>query len=72
MDNLTNVKDYNGNELVVVCIIFLVLTLISVLLRCFVRIQITRAFSADDWFMLLAQVSANCTYSSNKSSYIPR
>jgi hypothetical protein len=30
---------------------FLVLTWISVILRCFVRIQITQAFDIDDWLM---------------------
>jgi hypothetical protein len=50
-------NDYNGGELVVVSVTFLALTYMSVLLRCFVRIQITRSFSADDWFMVIAQVN---------------
>jgi hypothetical protein len=49
-------NDYNGGELVVVSVTFLALTYMSVLLRCFVRIWITRSFSADDWLMVIAQV----------------
>ena len=48
--------DYNGGQLVVVAVIFLVLTYISVFLRFFVRLVITKSFSADDWLMLAAQV----------------
>jgi hypothetical protein len=48
--------DYNGYQLVVVVIIFLILTYISVGLRCFVRIKITRAFAVDDWLMVVSQV----------------
>lgn len=52
-----NGDDYNGNQLIGVCAAFLVFTYVSVILRCFVRIRITRAFSIDDWFMVTAQVS---------------
>jgi Fungal rhodopsin domain len=52
-DSLT---EYNGYQLVAVVITFLVLTYISVGLRCFVRIRITRAFAIDDWLMLVAQL----------------
>ena len=55
---MANDDDYNGLDIVVVSITFLVLTYIAVLLRCFVRIQINRAFTTDDWFMLIAQVRA--------------
>jgi hypothetical protein len=48
--------DYNGGQLVVVAVIFLVLTYLSVFLRFFVRLVITKSFSADDWLMLAAQV----------------
>lgn len=48
--------DDNGGQLVVVSVIFLALTYISVLLRFFVRLVITKAFAADDWLMLAAQV----------------
>lgn len=48
--------DYNGGQLVVVAVIFLALTYISVFLRFFVRLVITKSFSADDWLMLAAQV----------------
>ncbi|KAH8746846.1 hypothetical protein BGZ57DRAFT_972142 [Hyaloscypha finlandica] len=48
--------DYNGYQLVAVAITFLILTYISVGLRCFVRIRITRVFAVDDWIMLVAQL----------------
>lgn len=51
--------DYNGYQLIVVVIIFLILTYISVGLRCFVRIRITKAFAVDDWLMLVAQVNSH-------------
>ena len=47
--------DYNGYQLVAVAITFLILTYISIALRCFVRLRITKAFAADDWLMLVAQ-----------------
>jgi hypothetical protein len=49
-------EDYNGGQLVVVAVIFLVITWISVLLRVFVRVQITKSFQADDWLMSVSQV----------------
>jgi hypothetical protein len=52
----TSSTDYNGYQLVAVAIIFLVLTYISIALRFFVRIKITRVFAADDWLMLVAQL----------------
>jgi hypothetical protein len=48
--------DYNGYQLFAVVIIFLILTYISVGLRCFVRAGITRSFAADDWLILVAQI----------------
>ena len=56
--------DYNGYQLVAVAITFLTLTYISLALRCFVRIKITRAFAADDWLMLVAQVifTLSCSF----------
>lgn len=56
--------DYNGYELVAVAITFLILTYISIGLRCFVRIKITRAFAADDWLLLVAQIifTLSCSF----------
>jgi hypothetical protein len=48
--------DYNGGQLVVISVIFLALTYLSVLLRFFVRIVITKSFQYDDYLMLAAQV----------------
>jgi hypothetical protein len=50
-------EEYNGEQLVVVAVIFLAITWISVLLRVFVRLQITNSFQTDDWLMSVAQVS---------------
>ena len=54
---MDNADYYNGSQLVAISVTFLVLTYLSVILRCFVRIKITKAFNMDDWFMLVAQVS---------------
>ncbi|KAF8860571.1 hypothetical protein BDZ45DRAFT_724503 [Acephala macrosclerotiorum] len=53
---MTSSSDYNGNQLVTVAAIFLTLTYIAVLLRCYVRIRITNAFQLDDWLMVISQV----------------
>ena len=48
---------YNGGQLVTVSAVFLAITWISVLLRVFVRLQITKSFQAEDWLMSVSQVS---------------
>ncbi|KAL3422852.1 integral membrane family protein [Phlyctema vagabunda] len=48
--------EYNGDELVIVCIVLLALTYLSVGLRCFVRVKLMNAFMADDWFMVVSQI----------------
>lgn len=45
-----------GPELLAVNIVFCVLTGIIVLLRCYTRVFIVRAFGTDDWIMLAAMV----------------
>ena len=54
-----NPDDYNGAQLVVVSILFLVLSFVSVGLRFFVRILILKSFQWDDWLMLIAQVCSD-------------
>jgi len=49
-------NDYNGNELIIVCVVFLTLTYLSVGLRVFVRVWRLKGFEYDDWLMLVAQV----------------
>jgi hypothetical protein len=49
--------DYNGGPLVATAIAFLVLTWLSVVLRTYVRVILLKSYRADDWFMLVAQVS---------------
>src|SRR4051794_17156751 len=48
--------DLSIDELMLVSIVFLAITYLAVFLRCFVRIGITKSFTADDWFLILAQV----------------
>lgn len=57
MVDINNPNEYNGAEVVIVAIVFLALTTITVLLRFYVRIFITKSFSPDDWLMLVSQVS---------------
>ncbi|CAI4210221.1 unnamed protein product [Parascedosporium putredinis] len=51
------INEYNGDSLVATASAFLGLTLISVLLRIYVRVFMTNSFQMDDWFMVFAQVS---------------
>lgn len=51
------INEYNGDSLVATASVFLGLTLISVLLRIYVRVFMTNSFQMDDWFMVFAQVS---------------
>ncbi|KAF4637321.1 hypothetical protein G7Y89_g768 [Cudoniella acicularis] len=51
----TSSSDFNGAPLISVAIAFLTLTWVSLSLRCFVRLKITKLFEADDWFILIAQ-----------------
>ena len=48
--------DYDGEQLLVVSVLFLALTYVAVGLRVFVRIFITHSFLWDDLCMLVAQV----------------
>jgi hypothetical protein len=56
---MANVTGYNGNQLIGVSVAFFVITYLSVILRCYVRIKITRAFSIDDWLMITSLVCRN-------------
>lgn len=47
---------YNGGDLRITAILFLILTGLSVGLRTYVRGFMTNSFQADDWLMLVAQV----------------
>jgi len=49
-------QDDRGRQLVIVTSIFLAISWVSVLLRCFVRTTITKSFKADDWLMASAMV----------------
>lgn len=52
----TVLAQYNGGDLKITAILFLVLTGLSVGLRTYVRAFMTNSFQADDWLMLIAQV----------------
>lgn len=47
---------YNGRDLLITLTVFQVFTWISVALRTYVRIVLTKNFQNDDWFMLVSQV----------------
>ncbi|CZR65727.1 related to integral membrane protein pth11 [Phialocephala subalpina] len=57
-------SEYNGDQLVAVAALFLSLTYISVLLRCYVRARITKCFQLDDWLMVISQVifTLSCSF----------
>lgn len=46
-----------GPQLVAVCAIFTITTVIAVGLRCYVRLRLVRNFGLDDWAMIAALVS---------------
>jgi hypothetical protein len=51
------VGENDGYPLLGTAASFLVLTWISVVLRTYVRAFVTKSFLADDWLMVIAQVS---------------
>ncbi|KAG7123390.1 hypothetical protein HYQ45_013879 [Verticillium longisporum] len=53
-----------GGALVATAITFLVLSWVSVILRTYVRAILTKAYQADDWLMLVAQLifTASCVF----------
>ncbi|PKS05246.1 hypothetical protein jhhlp_008617 [Lomentospora prolificans] len=51
-----DLDEFNGGALVAAATTFLVLTLISVALRVYVRVFMTNSFQMDDWFMIIAQI----------------
>jgi hypothetical protein len=61
--DFANSKDNRGPEILVVTGAFLGLTWFSVLLRFYVRLQITNSFQLDDWLMLSGIVSYLCHFS---------
>lgn len=52
-----NLDDSRSKAILIVTCIFLGISLLSVILRCFVRTRIVRAFGWDDGVMVLAMVS---------------
>lgn len=50
--------DNRGPELLIVNIVFFVVSAIIVLLRCYTRAFVAKAFGKDDWLMVIATVSA--------------
>ncbi|GJC88176.1 hypothetical protein ColLi_11014 [Colletotrichum liriopes] len=51
-----DLSESNGGALVATATTFLVLSWLSVVLRCYVRAFMTKGFQIDDWFMVAAQV----------------
>jgi hypothetical protein len=49
--------DNRGPELLAVCSLFAAMSFVSVVLRCYVRLRLVKAFGWDDGFMVLALVS---------------
>ncbi|CAN8095686.1 unnamed protein product [Discula destructiva] len=60
-DDADYADQYNGGALLVTVVFFQVLTWLSVALRTYVRVALTKNFQSDDWLMLVAQ--ANFTLS---------
>jgi hypothetical protein len=45
-----------GPQVMAVAILFLILTWALTMLRCYVRVSMTRLFRSDDWFALVTLV----------------
>ena len=56
MAEVVDLEESNGGPLVATAIIFMALSWVSVLLRCYVRVHLTKNFQLDDAFMLISQV----------------
>jgi len=52
-----NLDDSRSKAILIVTCVFLGISLVSVILRCFVRTRIVRAFGWDDGVMVVAMVS---------------
>lgn len=52
-----NLDDSRSKAILIVASVFLGISAVSVILRCFVRTRIVRAFGWDDTVMVLAMVS---------------
>ncbi|KAH6657221.1 hypothetical protein BKA67DRAFT_182988 [Truncatella angustata] len=46
-----------GPQVYAVAVAFFALAAVSLLLRCYVRLRMTKAFGLDDWFMVAAMIS---------------
>ena len=59
-----DLNEYNGNHLVFTASVCLAISILSVTLRCYVRIVLTQRFQADDWLMLagLAVFVMSCAF----------
>ncbi|KAF6815821.1 integral membrane family protein [Colletotrichum sojae] len=59
-----DLTESNGGALVITAITFLILSWLSVALRCYVRAFMTKGFQADDWLMLVAQAvfTLSCSF----------
>ncbi|CZR68938.1 uncharacterized protein PAC_18839 [Phialocephala subalpina] len=53
---MTNSEDSHWLKVEIVSIVFLIVSWIAVLLRCYVRRWISRSFRIDDWLMLLSAI----------------
>jgi hypothetical protein len=54
-----NLTEYNGDSIVITCVVLLVTSWIAVALRSYTRVVLMKSYQADDWLMLVAQVSTN-------------
>lgn len=61
--------DSQSGTITIVTAVFFGLSVVAVILRCFVRLHLIRAFSWDDAFMLVALVSSTF-FANEELSYI--
>lgn len=56
-ENKVDLTEYNGDSLVATCVTLLLTSWIAVGLRSYTRVVLMKSYQADDWLMLIAQVS---------------
>lgn len=64
MDFQAVLEENRGPQLTVVLVLFLILSWITVPLRLWVRVKLTKSFALDDWLTLATLVSAAAVFGS--------
>lgn len=56
-ETTVDLTEYNGGSLIAACTVLLIMSWFAVGLRSYTRVFLMKSYQADDWLMLVAQVS---------------